>query len=108
MRDFSWKQNKLFTLIALVLSLFLACATSAFADYVPPKPVGYVNDFAKVISSDDFVKLDNIIQQLKLPASQKHSLFVLNDFYYFYDMIQNIVKHVLMHASMRQWCDCKV
>lgn len=44
---------------------FFASAISAFADYTPPKPVGYVNDFAHILTQETRVKLDSLLVQLK-------------------------------------------
>lgn len=50
----------------LGICLVFTCALKSSAAYHPPKETGYVNDFARIISSENYIKLDRLIKELKL------------------------------------------
>jgi uncharacterized membrane protein YgcG len=56
--------KKLFILILLVC-FFIIGAKPANAEYIPPSQTGYINDYAKVLSTGGFIKIDKIISDLK-------------------------------------------
>lgn len=49
----------------MIICFFCISAVGAFAAYTPPRPTGYVNDFANVISKENFIKLDRLVQEVK-------------------------------------------
>lgn len=56
--------KKILLLFLLFITLFF-CKNSADAEFTVPQQKGYVNDYAKVLSPDAFIKLDKIVSEIK-------------------------------------------
>lgn len=56
--------KKIVLLFLLFISLFF-CTNPAQAEFIVPKQKGYINDYAKIISPDAFIKLDKIVSEVK-------------------------------------------
>ena len=62
--EFKFK-NKLLLILTIVFCLVITGFNRAFAEYKAPNPIGYVNDFAHVLSVESVTRLNNIIQELR-------------------------------------------
>lgn len=71
------RKSILFSLVISVCLSFLL-AVKVFAQYQPPQPIGYVNDFAKVMSSESIINLNNLIGQLKSKTTAEIAVVTLN------------------------------
>ncbi len=67
--------KKLLPIILIFVFLLIA---PAFAMFKIPKPVGYVNDFANVISADQKAQLNSIILELKQKTQAEIVVVTLN------------------------------
>ncbi len=62
MQNFS---KKILTFLSIMVCFWFLGLEKSFAEYKAPRPVGYVNDFAYVMSDDSVAKLNGIIKELK-------------------------------------------
>lgn len=62
MQNFS---KKILLFLAVIVCFWILGIENSFAAYKAPKPVGYVNDFAYVLSDDSTAKLNGIIKELQ-------------------------------------------
>lgn len=57
--------KKIIVFLPIIVCLFLLGAEKSFSAYKAPRPVGYVNDFAHVLSDNSVAKLNGIIKELQ-------------------------------------------
>ena len=76
--NFKISRNKFIFLAILSICLSFLPTLSAFAKFSVPKPVGYVNDFANVMTKDNIRQLDGLIYQLKEKTTAEMAVVTLN------------------------------
>lgn len=76
--NFNRARNKFIFLAILGICLTFLCSLSAFAKFNVPKPIGYVSDYANVLTKDNVQKLNGLIYQLKEKTTAEMAVVTLN------------------------------
>jgi len=71
-------KNRILFALILFIGLFAGGVNSVCAQYVPPKAVGYVNDFAKVLTQENLAKLNGLLLELKSKTGAEVAVVTLS------------------------------
>jgi len=78
LKNLSIIKNKILFALILFIGLFAVGVNSANAQYATPKAVGYVNDFAKVLTQENLSKLNGLLMELKSKTGAEVAVVTLS------------------------------